>query len=142
MTSRLPGQGPLSPGEHQERLQAHKGLSPQDFAAPTVAGEAPRVQPSQRVESVVGGHPMPWSLAANVRIDGTDALVPMVSEEPSIVAAARTAAKLVRLSGGFGAEAQESHGRGPRQAQLKAEGVSRKKGRGWLCPRFGRCAPR
>jgi hydroxymethylglutaryl-CoA reductase len=59
-------------------------------------------------ENVIGTHGLPLALALNFRINGRDVLVPMSVEEPSIVAAASNAARLVRLSGGFFAEATPS----------------------------------
>jgi hydroxymethylglutaryl-CoA reductase len=56
-------------------------------------------------ENVIACHSLPLAVALNFRINGRDVLVPMAVEEPSIVAAASNAARLVRLSGGFFAEA-------------------------------------
>ncbi len=56
-------------------------------------------------ENVIACHSLPLAIALNFRINGRDVLVPMAVEEPSIVAAASNAARLVRLSGGFFAEA-------------------------------------
>ena len=59
-------------------------------------------------ENVIASHGLPFALALNFRVNGRDILVPMVVEEPSIVAAASNAARLVRLSGGFFGEAGPS----------------------------------
>jgi hydroxymethylglutaryl-CoA reductase len=56
-------------------------------------------------ENVVGTHGMPLSVGLNFRINGRDRVVPMAVEEPSVVAAASNAARLVRISGGFVGEA-------------------------------------
>ncbi len=58
-----------------------------------------------RVENVVGLHALPWAVATNFLVNGREVLVPMAIEEPSVVAAASHAAKLVRASGGFAADA-------------------------------------
>ena len=60
---------------------------------------------NHRVENVVGLHALPWAVATNFLVNGREVLVPMAIEEPSVVAAASHAAKLVRASGGFAAEA-------------------------------------
>jgi hydroxymethylglutaryl-CoA reductase len=60
------------------------------------------------VENVVGVYGLPFGIALNVRVNGVDRLVPMVVEEPSVIAAASNAAKMVRASGGFSAEMVES----------------------------------
>ena len=56
------------------------------------------------VENVLGTYGLPYGVALNVRVNGQDHVVPMVVEEPSVVAAASNAAKMVRAGGGFHAE--------------------------------------
>ncbi len=58
-------------------------------------------------ENVVATHGLPLGIALNFRINHRDVLVPMAVEEPSVVAAASNAARLVRVSGGFFAEASD-----------------------------------
>jgi len=58
-------------------------------------------------ENVVSSTGLPLGLALNFRINQRDYLVPMAVEEPSIVAAASNAARLVRVSGGFSGEADQ-----------------------------------
>ncbi len=53
------------------------------------------------IENVIGTFEMPLGVAGNFKINGRDVLIPMVVEEPSVVAAASFMAKLVRESGGF-----------------------------------------
>src|SRR3954468_17064077 len=60
------------------------------------------------VENVLGIYGLPFGVALNVRVNGVDRLVPMVVEEPSVIAAASNAARMVRHSGGFRAEVVES----------------------------------
>ncbi len=50
---------------------------------------------------MVGKFELPFAVAANFQVNGRDVLVPMVVEEPSIVAAASYMAKLARPAGGF-----------------------------------------
>lgn len=57
------------------------------------------------VENVLGVHALPFGLGLNVKVNGRDFLVPMVVEEPSVIAAASNAAKMIRAGGGFEAEA-------------------------------------
>ena len=59
-------------------------------------------------ENVIGTYRLPFSVAPNFVINGRDRLVAMSIEEPSVVAAAANAARLVRESRGFRAEI-ESH---------------------------------
>ncbi len=56
------------------------------------------------VENVLGTYALPYGVALNVRVNGRDYVVPMVVEEPSVVAAASNAAKMVRVGGGFKAD--------------------------------------
>jgi hydroxymethylglutaryl-CoA reductase len=58
-------------------------------------------------ENVIGLHALPLSVALNFRVNDRDVIVPMAVEEPSVVAAASNAARMVRLSGGFVGEASE-----------------------------------
>ena len=63
------------------------------------------VEAANRItENVVGTFALPLSVATNFRLNGADVLVPMVVEEPSVVAALSHAAKLARNNGGFHAE--------------------------------------
>jgi len=55
----------------------------------------------QMIENVVGLHSLPLGIAVNFVVNGRDVLVPMVIEEPSVVAGASFAAKLARAGGGF-----------------------------------------
>jgi hydroxymethylglutaryl-CoA reductase len=59
-------------------------------------------------ENVVATHGLPLSVALNFVVNGRDVLVPMAVEEPSVVAAASNAARMVRGSGGFRGEADPS----------------------------------
>ena len=53
------------------------------------------------VENVIGVFPVPLGIGVNFQINGKDYLIPMATEEPSVIAAASYAAKMVRESGGF-----------------------------------------
>jgi hydroxymethylglutaryl-CoA reductase len=53
------------------------------------------------IENVVGAFPVPLGIAVNFLVNKRDYLIPMAIEEPSVVAAASYAAKMVREGGGF-----------------------------------------
>lgn len=53
------------------------------------------------IENVVGKFELPLGIATNFTVNGKDYLIPMVVEEPSVVAAASFMAKIVRENGGF-----------------------------------------
>jgi len=59
------------------------------------------------IENVVGLHSLPMGIAVNFVVNGRDVLVPMVIEEPSVIAGASLAAKLARAGGGFRATTAE-----------------------------------
>lgn len=52
------------------------------------------------IENVIGTYSLPIGIAQHLLVNGTEVMVPMVVEEPSIVAALSSAAKLSRSSGG------------------------------------------
>ncbi len=60
------------------------------------------------VENVIGVFGLPFGLGLNFLVNDKDYIVPMVVEEPSIIAALSAAAKLVRSAGGFKSEMKES----------------------------------
>ncbi|MBD3194909.1 MAG: hydroxymethylglutaryl-CoA reductase, degradative [Candidatus Lokiarchaeota archaeon] len=53
------------------------------------------------IENVIASYQLPYSIACNFKINGKDYLIPMVIEEPSVVAAASNVARMTRKSGGF-----------------------------------------
>lgn len=59
------------------------------------------------IENVIGIYSLPLGIAANFTVNGRDVLVPMVIEEPSVVAGASLAARLARAGGGFSASTAE-----------------------------------
>ncbi len=60
------------------------------------------------IENVIGSYQLPLGIALNFRINGKDYILPMVIEEPSVVAAASNAAKIARKNGGFQSEEVKS----------------------------------
>ena len=60
------------------------------------------------VENVLGTYGLPFGIALNARINDRDRLIPMVVEEPSVIAATSNAARIVRTEGGFRAEVREA----------------------------------
>ena len=53
------------------------------------------------IENVIGVFGLPLAVAPNFLVDGRDCVVPLVVEEPSIVAGLSAAAAIARASGGF-----------------------------------------
>jgi len=61
------------------------------------------------VENAIGTFSLPLGIATSFKINGKDYLVPMVIEEPSVIAAASKGAKIARIKGGFKATSDESY---------------------------------
>lgn len=61
------------------------------------------------VENAIGTFSLPLGIATSFLINGKDYLVPMVIEEPSVIAAASKGAKIARIKGGFTVLADESY---------------------------------
>ncbi|MFW5709175.1 MAG: hydroxymethylglutaryl-CoA reductase, degradative [Chloroflexota bacterium] len=64
-------------------------------------------QANVMIENVVGTYNLPFGVATNFQINGRDYLIPMVIEEPSVVAACSNAARLFRDGGGFKTSSDE-----------------------------------
>ena len=61
------------------------------------------------VENAIGTFSLPLGIATNFKINGKDYVIPMVIEEPSVIAAASKGAKIARIKGGFEVTADESY---------------------------------
>ena len=61
---------------------------------------------NKMIENAIGTFSLPLGIATNFRINDNDYLVPMVIEEPSVIAAASKAAKIAKLHGGFTANVE------------------------------------
>jgi hydroxymethylglutaryl-CoA reductase len=85
------------------RLVAEKTGITQEEAEIIKNGKMDLATASRMIENVIGIFPMPLGIAVNFLINGTDYLIPMVIEEPSVVAAASNAAKMARDGGGISA---------------------------------------
>ncbi len=102
--SRLPGFYRVTVQERRLLASEATGASVEDIERSLTGGGLDAEAADKFVENVVGTYALPYGIALNVRVNGKDYLVPMVVEEPSVVAAASNAAKLVRAGGGFSAE--------------------------------------
>jgi hydroxymethylglutaryl-CoA reductase len=104
-TSRLPGFYKVTVAERRSLVGDATGAAPADIERALDGGGLDADTADKFVENVLGTYALPYGVALNVRVNGHDRVVPMVIEEPSVVAAASNAAKMVRASGGFIAEA-------------------------------------
>jgi hydroxymethylglutaryl-CoA reductase len=90
-----------SPAERVRLVQELAGLTDAEVQLLSEGDGLTLDRASAMVENVVGRYALPLGIATNFLINGRDRLVPMVIEEPSVIAAASHAAKLVRDGGGF-----------------------------------------
>jgi len=100
--SRLGGFYHLNPFERLQVVKSFDGLNDEDLHQLHGGNGALTVERADKmIENVVGTFNLPLGIATNFQINGRDVLIPMVVEEPSIVAGASYAAKLIRAGGGF-----------------------------------------
>ena len=107
--SRISGFYRLSVGERINELERRGWLSANDADAlkngrvilPVKAGD-------KMIENVIATFGLPLAVAPNFRVNDRDYLVPLVVEEPSIVAGLSASAQLARWTGGFDAACDES----------------------------------
>jgi hydroxymethylglutaryl-CoA reductase len=88
----------------KERLKVVKdfaSLSDEECDLLQNTGSLPLDLADRMIENVVGAMPIPLGIGVNFLINNRDYLIPMAIEEPSVVAAASYAAKMVRDGGGF-----------------------------------------
>lgn len=104
-TSRFPGFYKVTVQERRALVGDATGCDPTDLERALEGGGIEAETADKFVENVLGTYGLPYGVALNVRVNGKDHVVPMVIEEPSVVAAASNAAKMVREGGGFTAEA-------------------------------------
>jgi hydroxymethylglutaryl-CoA reductase len=98
-SSRLSGFYQRSVAERVAIVAEWANLSPDEIAV--LQNGLSVVQADKMVENVIGRYSLPLGVAANFMVNDRDYLVPMVVEEPSVVAAVSYAAKLARTDGGF-----------------------------------------
>lgn len=98
-SSRLAGFYQLSPAQRREVLSAWAELTPEEQAA--LDGGLDLATADRLIENVVGLFSLPLAVAPNFLINGREYLMPLVIEEPSVVAAMANAARMARMGGGF-----------------------------------------
>ncbi len=106
-TSQISGFYKLPINERLKIVKEFAGLSDDEVRLLKKQGTLKLEQADHMIENVIGTVGMPLGVAVNFLINGKDYLIPMALEEPSVVAAASNAAKMVRERGGFKAESTE-----------------------------------
>jgi hydroxymethylglutaryl-CoA reductase len=118
--SRLPNFRALAPAERIDHVVRVAGLSQAEAALLRSPGALSVERANGMIENVIGTFELPFAIAGYFQVNGRDVLVPMVVEEPSIVAAASFMAKLARDCGGF-----DTSSTGPlMRAQVQVLGIT------------------
>jgi len=97
--SRIPGFYKLSPAERLKIIAEKTSLSVDDIAQ--LSAGLSVEQADRMVENVIGIFQVPLGIATNFIIDGREMVIPMATEEPSVIAAASNGARMARGGGGF-----------------------------------------
>jgi hydroxymethylglutaryl-CoA reductase len=100
-SSRIGGFHKLSVAQRIERVAQFAGLNAEDQAQLAQTGNLPAETADHMIENFVGTMNIPMGVATNLRIDGRDRMVPMATEESSVVAAVCNAARQSYDAGGF-----------------------------------------
>lgn len=98
---KLTGFSKASPAERIEKLAQAGLLSEEGLQTVRDNDTLPLSLANEMVENVLGTLALPFGLAPGFQVDGQEVQVPMVTEEPSVIAAASYAAGLIKRSGGF-----------------------------------------
>jgi hydroxymethylglutaryl-CoA reductase len=107
-TSRISGFYKLTVEERLRIVAEFAGLSEEDIELLRRYAALDRETANRMIEDVIGTFQLPLGIAVNFLINGKDYMVPMVIEEPSVVAAASNAARMIREGGGVFAQSTES----------------------------------
>ena len=100
-SSRISGFYKLNPQDRLALVKQFADLSDTECKLLQNTGSLPLDLADHMIENVVGAIPIPLGIGVNFLINKRDYLIPMAIEEPSVVAAASNAAKMVRDGGGF-----------------------------------------
>lgn len=100
-SSRISGFYKLSLKDRLKEVKEFADLSDEEVNTIANTGSLDAELADQMIENVIGTFEFPLGIATNFFIDEKDYLIPMVIEEPSVVAAASNAARMARTEGGF-----------------------------------------
>lgn len=117
-TSRISGFYKLPPADRLKAVAEQAGIGRDEISQ--LGSGLQLDQADKMVENVIGMFQVPLGVATNFVIDGREVLIPMATEEPSVIAAASNGAKMARESGGF-----KTSSTGPvMRAQIQATGIA------------------
>ncbi len=101
INSHISGFYKLPIAERQQLISKMVELTAKEVEMLSNSGYLTALQLDMMIENVIGGYILPFGIACNFKINQKDYLIPMVIEEPSVVAAASNAARMTRKHGGF-----------------------------------------
>jgi len=107
-TSRIPGFYKLPVMERLKIVAEYASLNSEEVEALSNFGNLGVELADRMIENVIGGITYPFAVAVNFLINGRDYIIPMVIEEPSVIAAASNAARITRSKGGIQACSTDS----------------------------------
>ncbi len=107
LSSRIPGFYRLSIEQRIREISQRAELDFEQLRRTFAEGGLDPERADKVVENVLGVYGLPLGVALNFTLNGRDRLIPMVVEEPSVIAAASNAARMVRNAGGFQTEMVE-----------------------------------
>ena len=99
-SSRIPGFYELSARERLELIRSSANLTEDEVRA-IVQGAPPVEQLEYLVENAIGSIGIPLGIATNFLINGKEYLIPMATDESSVIAGASNGARMARVKGGF-----------------------------------------
>ena len=100
-SSRIPGFYKLPVEERLKKVAEFANLTEEEIELLKKEGNLNLEIADRMIENVIGTMAYPFGIATNFLINGKEYLIPMVIEEPSVVAAASNAAKMTRSKGGI-----------------------------------------
>jgi len=100
-SSRLSGFFQLGQDERLDLLKSRCALDDATIQTLKDSSALPFDLVNRLVENAIGGFTVPLGIATNMIIDGQDILIPMATEESSVIAAVGNTAKQCRDTGGF-----------------------------------------
>ncbi|WP_422578650.1 hydroxymethylglutaryl-CoA reductase, degradative [Methanothrix sp.] len=117
MTSRISGFYKLPPNERLKAVAEQVAVGSEEISQVEIGLVLDQAE--KMVENVIGMFQVPLGIATNFVIDGQEVLIPMATEEPSVIAAASNGARMARGGGGFFTSST-----GPvMRAQIQATGI-------------------
>ena len=107
ISSRIPGFYKMTVEDRKQHIIDLFNLTEEEANQLLNPISLPEETADNMIENVIGTFSLPMGLGLNFKINEKDYVVPMVVEEPSIIASASYIAKMVRDAGGFTTEATE-----------------------------------